>query len=323
MTTSRLTRARFGALAAGFVLARPLAAAAQAPTTLRVATPPIDTGAEVFYGIELGIFTKAGLAIDLHSMNNGGAIVAAIASEALDVGFSNLFSIVTAFSKGIPLQVIAPGTLYDSASPPNALFVLKDGPIKTARDLNGQTIAVDGIKGIAQVTVAAYIDGAGGDSSTVHWIEMPDPLMTQALQDHRVDAASAAMNDNPDAGKATSQVRILAFPTETVGKKFLASCWFASKSWVAEHPDLARKFASAIMAAGKWANANKPASGLILSKYTKLAPERVAQIANNRAIYDESPLRAGALEPVIAFSAKHGLIPSAFPAATLAPTLPG
>lgn len=316
-----ISRAHFAALAAGTIASLPFAAAAQTRPTLRVGTLPIDNGAEVFYGIERDVFSKAGLEIDLHLMNNGGAIVAAVTSGALDVGFSNLFSIVTAFSKGIPIEVIAPAALYDSASPAQALLVRKDAPFRSAKDLNGKTVAVDGIKGITQVTVAAAIDQAGGDSSSVHWIEMPDPLMSQALVDRRIDAASAAMSDNPDAGKPSSALRILTLPYESVGKRWLASGWFASKQWTTEHPDLARKFADAIVASGKWANANKPASGLMLSKYSKLTPERVAMLANNRAIYDESRLNPAALDAVIAFSAKHNLIASTFPAASLAANL--
>ena len=318
---STISRAHFATLAAGVIASLPFAAAAQTRPTLRVGTLPIDNGAEVFYGIERETFSRAGIDIDLRLMNNGGAIVAAVSSGALDVGFSNLFSIVTAFSKGIPIEVIAPAALYDSASPAQALLVRKDAPFRSPKDLDGKTIAVVGIKGITQITAAAAIDQAGGDSSSVHWIEMPDQLMGQALVDHRIDAASAALSDNPDAGKASSALRILALPYESVGKRWLASGWFASKSWTAEHPDLARTFAAAIVASGKWANANKPASGLILSKYTKLTPARVAMLAGNRALYDESRLNPAALEAVIAFSAKHDLIAKAFPPAALAANL--
>jgi NitT/TauT family transport system substrate-binding protein len=316
-----VSRAHFAALAAGAIVGLPFASGAQTRPTVRVGTLPIDNGAEVFYGIERELFAKAGLDIDLHLMNNGGAIVAAVSSGALDVGFSNLFSIVAAFSKGIPLQVIAPAALYDSASPAQALLVRKDAPFHSPKDLNGKTVAVDGIKGITQITVAAAVDRAGGDSSSVRWIEMPDPLMSQALIDRRIDAASVAMSDNPDAGKPSSALRILTLPYESVGKRWLASGWFASKQWTNDQPDLARKFAETIVAAGKWANGNKPASGLILSKYSKLTPARIAMLAGNRAIYDESRLNPAALDAVISFSAKHGVIASAFPAASLAANL--
>jgi NitT/TauT family transport system substrate-binding protein len=317
MIRSHFSRARFTAVTAGYVALTVAGAAAQARATLRVGTLPIDNGAEIFYGIERGFFAKAGLDIDLHLLNNGGAIVAAVASGAVDVGFSNLFSVVTAFSKGIPIQVIAPAALYDSGSPAQALLVRRDGPIHDAKDLNGKTIAVDGLKGITHITVTAWMDQSGGDSSSVHWIEMPDSLMAQAVIDRRIDGASAALSDNPGVRSTTSPLRILAFPYESVAKRFLASGWFAAKQWATAHPDLVRRFAEAIVVSGKWANANKTASGAILAKYTKLTPERVALIAGNRAIYDEVPLRAAAIEPVIAFSAKHGVITNAFPAQAL------
>lgn len=44
---------------------------------------------------------------------------------------------------------------------------------------------------------------------------------------------------------------------------------------------------------------------------------------SRHAVYDEAPLRPDALDPVIAFSAKHGLIQNVLSAATLAPAIPG
>jgi NitT/TauT family transport system substrate-binding protein len=319
MTSLSISRARFAALSAGMLAAAPtLASAQQARTTLKVGTLPIDNGAEILYAVDRGNFRSAGIDIDLQMMNSGGAIVAAVSSGALDIGFSNLFSIVTAFSKGIPIQVIAPAALYDSETPAQVLLVRKDGPIKTGKDFNNTTIAVNGIKGITQITAGAYIDANGGDSSTVHWLEMPDPLMTQALTEKRVDAASAAISDNPEAGSAGSPIRIYGLPYDSVGKRFLASGWFASKAWTTAHPDLVKKFADAIVAAGKWANANKGASGSILAKYTKMTPERLALIAKNRAVYDDRPLNPAALSAVIAFAAKEHLIGAPFPATSLA-----
>ena len=318
MNTKRptITRARFGALGAAFACA-PSVAGAQNLSAISVATIPIDNGAEVFYAQDRGFFAKAGLSVDIRTLSNGSAIVAAVASNSIDIGFSNLFPVVTAFSKGIPVVAIAPAALYDSASPADVLLVRKDSMIHTGKDLNGKTIAVNGVKAVAQITAAAWIDEHGGDSSTVKWLEMPDLLMSDALTDRRIDAANAAMSDNPYAGTAQSEVRILGYPFDVIGKHFLASVWFASKAWADAHPSLVAKFSDAIVQSGRWANANQTDSARILAKYLKLTPKRAEALKRNRAPYDEHPLEASAMAKLIAVAAKYGLITKPFPPSDL------
>lgn len=309
-----MRRAHFASLiAAGAATIAVGPVSAESIPTVHVATIPIDNGAEAYYAQDQGMFAKSGLVVDIRSMNSGPAIVAAVASGGVDIGFSNLFSVITAFSKGIPIVAIAPAALYDANSPAQALLVRKDAPYKSGKDLNGATIAVNGVRGITQITAAAWIDKSGGNASTVKWIEMPDPLMSQALEDRRIDAASAAMSDNPGAGTPASSLRILGYPYEAISRSFLASCWFSSKAWADANPDTARAFARAIGEAGRWANANRNASGPILAKYAKLAPDRMAMLGNNRALYASRPLSAETLASVVDFSATHGVIDKAFP----------
>jgi ABC-type nitrate/sulfonate/bicarbonate transport system substrate-binding protein len=237
-----MTRARFGMLTAGFVAGTRGAAGAQSAARLALGTIPIDNGAEVFYAQKQGFFHKAGLDVDISPMNNGGAIVAAVASGALDIGFTNLFSFCTAYARGIPVTLIAPAALYLSSAPAQALLVRKDASYTTAKDLNGKTIACDGLKGITQITAAAWIDGHGGDSSTVKWVEIPLAEMAGALAQSRVDAASGVLVYDPTAGTPAGSDRVLGYPYDAIGSRFLASGFITTKSWAAAHPDRVNRF---------------------------------------------------------------------------------
>ena len=86
MTQSRLPRSLFlAALPAAYAAtARP--ARAQGLTPLRVGATANDTYAEAYYAQDLGIFTKAGLAVEITTFTNGAAVSSAIAAGALDVG---------------------------------------------------------------------------------------------------------------------------------------------------------------------------------------------------------------------------------------------
>jgi NitT/TauT family transport system substrate-binding protein len=308
-----MNRARFSLLTASGLAGFARRADAQTAAHVTVGTIPIDNGAEAFYASDQGFFSKAGLDVDISPMNNGGAIVAAVASGALDIGFTNLFSFVTAYSKGLPVTLIAPASLYLSSSPAQALLVRKDSPYKTGKDLNGKIVACDGLKGITQITAAAWIDQHGGDSSTIQWTEIPLSVMPTALAQGRVDAASGVLSFDPAAGTPEGADRVLGYPYDAIASKFLASGFITTKSWAAANPSLVRRFSEAILATARWANHNPAASGEILMKVAKLTPEGLKDLSRFRAPYAET-LDPAQIEPVIAFAQKYHLVTSAFPA---------
>ena len=308
-----MNRAQFTLLTAGVATGLARRADAQTAARITLGTIPIDNGAEAFYANDQGFFRKAGLDVDISPMTNGGAIVAAVASGALDIGFTNLFSFVTAYAKGVPITLIAPASLYLSSSPAQALLVRKDSPYKTGKDLNGKIVAVDGLKGITQITAAAWIDQHGGDSSTIHWTEIPLPVMATALAQGRVDAASGVLSFDPLAGTLQGADRVLGYPYDAIASKFLASGFITTKSWAAANPTLVKRFSDAILATARWANRNTAASGEILMKVAKLTPAGLKALNRFRAPYAET-FDPAQIDPVIAFSEKYHLLASAFPA---------
>ncbi len=63
---------------------------AQTPVTLRIAVPPTEGAAQVFYAKDMGFFAQAGLDVDVQPAQGGGAISAAIVSNSLDVGYNSV-----------------------------------------------------------------------------------------------------------------------------------------------------------------------------------------------------------------------------------------
>ena len=102
---------------------------------VRMETTPVDSAAEPYYAYDGGFFKTAGIDVDLQNgAANGAAISAAIAAGALDVGVSNLVSVIQAHAKGIPFVVIGPGGLYTSRTPSTLLIVPNGSPVRGAAD---------------------------------------------------------------------------------------------------------------------------------------------------------------------------------------------
>jgi NitT/TauT family transport system substrate-binding protein len=275
---------------------------ASAADVIRVIGLPIDTGLEVQYAQAAGIVDQSGLSLHVENMYAGAAVQAAIAGGAADIGLTNVSSLATAREKGLPLVMVAPAGLYLSREPSSVLMVAQDSTLRTARDLNGKIIAVNGLKSISQLGPEIWIDKNGGDSTSVHFIDMPFAEMPQALATHRIDAALVA---EPQATTAKKEARVFANVYDAIGPRFLITAWFSTASWVSANPDLARRFAAMIYRAAAWSNAHHAQTADVLIGITKLDPAIVR--AMPRVTFDEAPDPAS-LKPHLDAALKYGLI---------------
>jgi NitT/TauT family transport system substrate-binding protein len=302
---ARAAAAAAAALAIFFALALP--ARTQTLPLVHVMIVPIDAGAEVFYAKDMGFFAKAGIDVDIGTAANGGAAAAAVAGNAVDIGYSDMVSIASAFGRGIPFVVVAPAALHEATEPTNYLMVAANSPIRTAKDLSGKIVAGSGLGTISGYAPRAWIEANGGDLSTVKFVELPFPQMQPALDAGRVDAVAIA---EPFLSIARKTDRIIASPYDAVAKEFLISAFFTTSTWAKEHPDLLNRFITAIHEAAVWGNANHAKSAEILLKYAKIDPELAANMV--RIHYGER-LNPALMQPVINVAAKYSKFP-AFPA---------
>jgi NitT/TauT family transport system substrate-binding protein len=196
------------------------------------------------------------------------------------------------------------------------MLVEKNSPLKTAKDLTGKTVAVNGLKSITQASVQAWADQNGGDSTLIKFVEMPFVEMEGALSTGRIDMALMA---DPDATTALAAGRTRAFGKafDAIGKQFLIGGWFAKTDWINANVDTVKKFVAVMREAAQWGN--KPAdfsqSAAILEKYTKVAVGNA-----NRIVYAER-LDPALIQPSIDVAAKYGILKAPFPAAKMISTV--
>jgi NitT/TauT family transport system substrate-binding protein len=299
-------------LVAAIVLLATSPAGADDTAPVRVSTNPIDSGAEVYYADDLGFFAKAGLRVQIEPGQNGAAIAAAVAADAIDIGYADIGALSKAHSRGIDFSIIAPAAMWDSSAPVNVLMVAKDSPVHGAKDLNGKTIAVPGLGTGAALAVNAWLEANGADLSTIKFIELSYAAMPAALEAGRIDAAHVA---EPFVSVAKQKARVLALADDALGKVYLRTVWFSRTSWAQAHPDIVARFAAVMSQTAKWANdkRNQGKSAAILVQHTKIDPAVVAAMVRVR--YGES-LDVPLLQPEINANAKYNHF-TAFPAGEL------
>jgi NitT/TauT family transport system substrate-binding protein len=305
-----LTRRLAGALVLAFAFALPASTFAQTPPLIRVGAGPDDPSIPLLYAVQSGMYAKAGLNVEIVRLSGAAAVAAALAGGSLELGKGAPMTIVPAIAKGLPFTIIGSSGFYTLGTPQVGLVVLKDSPIKTAKDLNGKTLGVNGLKNIAEYAPSMWIDKNGGDSSTVKFVEIRPAAAPAALAAHRIDACFVA---EPQITEAKATSRVFAKPYDVLGDGFMIAGYFTMRPWAQAHPELVHKFQDAMRETAAWANANPDKSADILAKYTKLDPALVR--ASYRAKFGES-LSAAAIQPTIDLAAHYKLL-EAFPAADL------
>lgn len=280
--------------------AAPAIARAADPVTIRVASAVTDATAEHFYAHDLGFFAAAGLSEQITTLRNATEMTAGVIGGSLDVIAGGLVPIAQAHNHGQDLRVIALGNVYTGPPPQGVIVAAVNSPIRTGADLDGKTIAVNGLGDFSQVTLDAWIDANGGDSKSVKLLELPFGGVPAALAQGRIDAA---MLVEPFTTMAKGQVKILGDALAPVGKHFMVTGWYAKADWLNANRDTARRFVEVIAKTAKWANANHDDSAAILAKYS---PVPLAVIkASPRAVYGEVPVTPDWLQPVLDFSSKY------------------
>jgi NitT/TauT family transport system substrate-binding protein len=165
---------------------------AQQPTTtikVRIAYIPILDCAQLYVASYLGYFAKNGLDVELVPMAGGPAIIQALSSNAIDIGFANLATIVFYEQAAQRLNHLAGGTRMDKDHSEAGLVVLADSGIKQISDLRGKTIAVNSRRNIVDLAIFRAIKGSGLSAKDIKLIELPFKDMETALRSKRIDAA--------------------------------------------------------------------------------------------------------------------------------------
>jgi NitT/TauT family transport system substrate-binding protein len=252
--------------------------AAAEQTTLRVGVIPIADVAPLYLGIKQGFFEDQQLKIEPQLAEGGAAITPAVLSGDFQIGFSNTVSLLIAASKDLPVTIISQGVLGGKTEEEAwaDLLVLKDGPIKEPKDLEGKTIAVNTLKNICEVTIRKSLSDMGVDDSTLKWTEVPFPDMNAALEAERVDGACVVepFVSQGTAGKATG---IDPFYVNTAPDLTVAT-YFTSKQYAEENPEVVERFVTAMQESLDYAQQNPDAVRDTLTEYTQIPPEAAASI---------------------------------------------
>ena len=276
--------------------------------TVNVAVLPTSNMAAVYLGQEQGFFEDEGLELNMTTVGGGAEMIAGLQAGSFDfivVGYVPLFA---AAANGLPLEIIAANDVGGATVDEEwqALLVGADSPAQTAEDLEGATIGVNALKGVAEATIRASLQQQGVDDTTVEFVEIPFSEVPASLANGTVDAAfgsepfiTATLGDGG---------RIIDTPSYNLGANFPNGAWATSPAIIEENPDLAERFTSAVVESVEYAAENDDAVRAILPTYTALTPELANQI---RLPIFRSELDRKQLDTLVDILVEFGVVSSA------------
>jgi NitT/TauT family transport system substrate-binding protein len=303
------------AIAAALLIGASAAGAqTSAPTTIRFIAAPSDDLLAFWYAQSTGMFKKANLNIEVQTASTGAIVSQAIIGGAADIGRSSPQTIIAAHVRGIPLVIVAPGAIHRQNAVGNAAIIVKaDSPLKTVLDLQGKTVSCTAIGDVGYLGLRSLIDAAGGDSSTVKWVEIPIPAAAAAIDAGRVDAGLSTepfMTRDTSAGK----VRPLVDMLNGYQGAILQGVYFSMKAFAQSNPDAVARFARVLRDASIYTNTHSTETLGLLVSNTGLEPDVAAKMHRVPMALQWEPSQ---LQPLIDVAAKYKAIPQGFDARDL------
>jgi NitT/TauT family transport system substrate-binding protein len=299
------------------LIAGAAAAAAAAPVcaqglpTYQAGGVPEESIVTALWAEQSGFFRRNGFDLQIQSQRSGSAVAAAVAGGAFAIGKSSLVALIAAHVHDVPFVIVAPGGLYDSAHPNNALLVRSDSPIRSAADLNGKTIGVSSLNDLYTVATKAWVDDHGGDSTTLKLVELPIDAVGAALANSRIDATSIG-TPQLEEYLSSGSTRILGRSYDAIAPQFMFSAWFTTRSFVEKNKAVVTGFQRAMRESATYVNGHRQQTIEVISKFTGIDPGVIAKMP--RAVMGTT-LDPKLVQPIIDRCARYKVIPASFPAA--------
>lgn len=274
-------------------------------TTLNVGVLPIADVAPLYLGIEQGFFGEENLRVEPQLAQGGAAVVTGVVSGDFDFGFAATEPLIIARAKGLPVQIVATGNqaALDVQDAWAGLMVQGDGPIREPADLEGRTIAVNALRGTAQLTILELLQREGVDISTLEFTEVGFPEMPATLSGGDIPAVAAVepfvSSIEAEGGENIAPYFSGLEPGMTIGT------YFTVEPTIEESPELTERFARAMNRSLEYARTHEQEARQVITTYTQIPPEAVETM---KLPLWRSDLNRPSIELMARIAREHGFV---------------
>ena len=265
------------AFVASPVLAAALAmpAAAQDKITYQLDWLPGGDKAPIYVCIHEGFCADAGLEVTIEPGRGSSEAITKIATGTSDIGSAGIGALMAAVAtEDVPVTAVM--SIFNTG--PHAFYTTKDTGIATLADVRGKTIATSPFTS-SNVFLPLVLADNGMSEDDITLTKSDPGALGPLLMTGQSDAIIAWLTDvSRYAGQAKEAGKeLVVLPWADAGLELYSAALVANDAFLAERPDVARRFVAAFKQSLEFAQANPEAAGAAVSAMVpELSAEDVA-----------------------------------------------
>lgn len=268
MKISRRHLGRMAALATGVLLAAPIAALAAEPEQVSIRYLASQGGLSAHELADaLGYFNGTGIKLENTGYAQGGpASLFALASGNLEVGGAATSAVINSIAGGNDF-VAAYASNGINKTTESIFYSLDGSPIKSIKDLEGKTIAVNTLGAHLDYTVREALHSVGLPENAAKLVVVPGPQLEQVLRSKQVDISAFGYWQKTFEGAALKNgpLQKIFGDTDVLGE-IAGGFAVLRRDWIKQHPDAARIFVEKSKAALEYARLNPEETKKVIAK---------------------------------------------------------
>ena len=195
--------------------------------------------APFYLGKERGYYADEGIELTINEGRGSGRAVQVIAAQGDTFGMADAGSLMLGAAQGAPVKAVM--SLLNTSG--FGIISLAESGIRTAKDLEGKTLAVSPGDALTQL-FPAVVAANDLDGDAIELVFMDPPAKPVAVMEKRTDALLGGIDDQyfliQAQGHEAAQLRFADLGVNTVGITV-----FTHEDLLAENPDLVRRFVTA------------------------------------------------------------------------------
>ena len=227
-------------------------------TSVRVAALPIAETGALWAAIEEGIFADHGLEIEVVPAQGGALAIPALLSGDIQFAVGQPFGPMRAELQDLGIVIIS--NYADSLAEGkdvNAVVALGGSGITSPADLAGKRVSVNSLGAAGDVTIMKAVEDAGGDPSTIEFVEVAFPDAQAQLDAGTIDAAWVP---DPFRGMIVGAGGVeVVYPYQATIPGLTVLTNYTTAELIESDPKLVESYAAAMAEALDWAAANRDA----------------------------------------------------------------
>ena len=231
--------------------------------------------------------------------------ITALVSGDSQFAFLGYVPVIVGKSRNLPVKVVANADNgADTVEDEWQLILSRKGsPVSEPADLAGQTVAVNALKGVAEVGLKAALEKEGVDPNSVKLLEVPFPEMPAALEARRVDAIWAP---EPFLTQVLGQDgQVVLAPYISLGAFFPNGNYATTDRYIGENGDVVERFVRAMNRSTEYAAEHADEARATIPTFTQIPPEVAEKI---RLPVWRTEIDRAQLDDLVGYTQKYGVI---------------